>query len=161
MRRSCNRRLPGSSVQADTRRSLARRRRQSAWPGRPRRDARPTLQDPEGTEVELVLASDHDELDDDDRDRLHAALARAEAQHAQGLGTSADEVLASLRRVRQGDACDDLGRLRRRVVRGARAGLVAVLVTECWQDEVVSPVPLMQAKRGWWAGTLDRAKVRE
>jgi hypothetical protein len=53
---------------------------------------------PEGTEVELVLAADHDDLDDQDRARLHAALARAEEEHAQGLGIPADEVLASLRR---------------------------------------------------------------
>jgi hypothetical protein len=38
-----------------------------------------------------------DELDDDDRERLHAALDRALAAHKAGLGEPADVVMARLR----------------------------------------------------------------
>jgi hypothetical protein len=38
-----------------------------------------------------------DELDDDDRERLHAALDRALASHKAGLGEPADVVMARLR----------------------------------------------------------------
>lgn len=52
---------------------------------------------PEGSEVELVLADDGDELDDDDRASLHAALQRSAEQFAAGRGIDADEALARLR----------------------------------------------------------------
>lgn len=52
---------------------------------------------PEGSEVELVLADDGDELDDDDRARLDASLQRSAAQFAAGRGIDADEALARLR----------------------------------------------------------------
>ena len=51
---------------------------------------------PEGTEVELVLADDGDELDDEDRARLHAALRRSAEQFRAGHGIDADQALARL-----------------------------------------------------------------
>ena len=53
---------------------------------------------PEGTEVDLAVVDDGDELDEKDRARLHAAIARGhdEAQH--GAVVAADEVLSKLRR---------------------------------------------------------------
>ena len=53
---------------------------------------------PEGSEVELVLADDGDDLDDDDRARLHAALLRSAEQFRTGRGIDAEEALAGLRR---------------------------------------------------------------
>jgi hypothetical protein len=52
---------------------------------------------PEGSEVDLVMADEQDGLDDEDRARLHAALARSIAAHTPGKGTPADSVLAELR----------------------------------------------------------------
>lgn len=52
---------------------------------------------PEGSEVELVLADDGDELDDDDRVRLHASLQRSAEQFRAGRGIDADQALARLR----------------------------------------------------------------
>ena len=52
---------------------------------------------PEGSEVELVLADDGDELDDDDRARLHASLQRSAEQFCAGRGIDADQALARLR----------------------------------------------------------------
>src|SRR5689334_22440516 len=52
---------------------------------------------PEGSEVELVLSDDGDELDDDDRARLHAALQRSAEQFLAGRGIDADQALARLR----------------------------------------------------------------
>jgi hypothetical protein len=52
---------------------------------------------PEGSEVELVVADEGDELDDEDRARLHAALSRSAEQFAAGRGIDADEALARLR----------------------------------------------------------------
>ncbi|APR78141.1 Hypothetical protein A7982_03488 [Minicystis rosea] len=53
---------------------------------------------PEGSEVELVLADEGDDLDDDDRASLHAALLRSAEQFRAGRGIDADEALAALRR---------------------------------------------------------------
>ena len=39
---------------------------------------------PEGSEVDLVLADEQDDLDDDERARLHAAIDRARAQVQRG-----------------------------------------------------------------------------
>src|SRR5688500_14398358 len=50
---------------------------------------------PEGAEIELVPA-DADELDEDERARLHAALDRADNEAAAGHLHPADEVLAEL-----------------------------------------------------------------
>lgn len=51
---------------------------------------------PEGTEVELVPARDVDDLEDEDRARLHAALDRGLAQVQAGEGIPADEALCKL-----------------------------------------------------------------
>ena len=50
---------------------------------------------PEGTELELLVV---DELDDDERARLHAALRASEEEFAAGKSVSADDFLAQLRR---------------------------------------------------------------
>lgn len=52
---------------------------------------------PEGTEVELVLADEGDELDESDRALLHASLARSAEQFRAGRGIDAEEALARLR----------------------------------------------------------------
>lgn len=52
---------------------------------------------PEGSEVELVLADDGDELDDDDRGHLHASLQRSAEQFRAGQGIDAEQALARLR----------------------------------------------------------------
>lgn len=52
---------------------------------------------PEGTVVELVPVDDADELDDADRERLHAALQRSAAQFSRGEGIPARDVLERLR----------------------------------------------------------------
>ena len=52
---------------------------------------------PEGTEVKLTLVDDADELEDDDRARLHAALDASQAEIDRGEGIPASEVIAELR----------------------------------------------------------------
>ena len=52
---------------------------------------------PEGAEVELV-AVDWDDLDEEDRRRLHEALAASEEDIARGRVRPAADVLADLRR---------------------------------------------------------------
>jgi hypothetical protein len=52
---------------------------------------------PEGTEVELVPADDIDDLDEDERARLHGFLADSIRTHVPGSGVPADEVLARIR----------------------------------------------------------------
>jgi hypothetical protein len=49
---------------------------------------------PEGTEVTLSIADD--DLDDEDRARLHAALERSMAQAKAGKLVDADDVIARL-----------------------------------------------------------------
>ncbi len=51
---------------------------------------------PEGTEVELVI-DDGDELDDEDRARLHLALDEAERESSAGRGRPLAEFLVELR----------------------------------------------------------------
>jgi hypothetical protein len=51
---------------------------------------------PEGTEVDLVVADDGDDLDDTERAALHESIRRSAAQLAAGESASADEVLRSL-----------------------------------------------------------------
>ena len=51
---------------------------------------------PDGTEVELVPANDGDDLDDEDRARLHAAITRSAEQFRAGRGVAAEEVLRGL-----------------------------------------------------------------
>jgi hypothetical protein len=53
---------------------------------------------PEGTEVELVVADSWDDLDDEDRERLHKALARSEEDVSAGRVRPAEDVLRDLRR---------------------------------------------------------------
>jgi hypothetical protein len=56
---------------------------------------------PDGSEIELVPADEGDDLDDEDRARLHAALERSAEQFRAGTGIPADEVLGSLRAPRK------------------------------------------------------------
>ena len=53
---------------------------------------------PEGTEVDLAVVDDGDDLDENERARLHAALARSHGEAQRGETVPADEVLAKLRR---------------------------------------------------------------
>lgn len=53
---------------------------------------------PEGVEIELAPVHDVDELDADDRQRLHDALDGADKEERAGLGRTAADVLADLRR---------------------------------------------------------------
>ena len=55
---------------------------------------------PDGSEVELVVV-DADELDDEDRARLDAALEHSEEEFKAGLGISAADAIAALRRSAQ------------------------------------------------------------
>ena len=52
---------------------------------------------PDGTQVKLALVDDADELDDEDRARLHAALDASQAEIDRGEGVPASEVIAELR----------------------------------------------------------------
>lgn len=65
------------------------------------RDGRLVLDEPvdlpEGTKVELVLADDGDELDEVERQRLHAALQRSAEQLARGEGIAVEDALRQLR----------------------------------------------------------------
>jgi hypothetical protein len=51
---------------------------------------------PEGTEVHLAIVDDTDDLDDDERARLHEALKRSIAQAKAGQLVDADDVVARL-----------------------------------------------------------------
>jgi hypothetical protein len=53
---------------------------------------------PEGTEVDLAVVDDGDELDENDRVLLHAAIVRGHDEAQRGEVVPADEVLAKLRR---------------------------------------------------------------
>ena len=52
---------------------------------------------PEGTVVDLMPIDQGDDLDDEDRARLHAALDRSQRDFLAGKGIPAQEVLAELR----------------------------------------------------------------
>ena len=52
---------------------------------------------PDGSEVALAVIDDGDDLDDEDRARLHAAIDRGRAQLDRGEGIPASEVIAALR----------------------------------------------------------------
>lgn len=52
---------------------------------------------PAGAEVELIAVTD-DDLDDEDRARLHSALAGSEEEFRAGKGIPAAQVIADLRR---------------------------------------------------------------
>ena len=51
---------------------------------------------PEGTELELVVADQGDDLDDEERARLHASIGRGLADIKAGRVTDIDEVLNEL-----------------------------------------------------------------
>ena len=53
---------------------------------------------PEGSEVLLVPLDSWDDLTDEERDRLHEALAQSEADLRQGRVRAADGILDELRR---------------------------------------------------------------
>ena len=53
---------------------------------------------PEGAEVELIATDSWDDLDEDERQRLHAALASSEDDVRAGRIRSAAEVVTDLRR---------------------------------------------------------------
>ena len=53
---------------------------------------------PDGAEIDLAPVHDVDELDDQERQRLHEALDAADEQERAGLGRSVADVLADLRR---------------------------------------------------------------
>ena len=51
---------------------------------------------PEGTVVDLMPVDEGDDLDTDDRARLHAALERSQKAFLAGKGIPAEDVLAEL-----------------------------------------------------------------
>ncbi len=53
---------------------------------------------PEGTELNLIIADDWDDLDDEERQRLEAALAEGWASLRAGDRVDADDVLADVDR---------------------------------------------------------------
>jgi hypothetical protein len=57
---------------------------------------------PEGTEVQIAVVQDGDQLDDEDRARLHAAIEEAQDQLDRGEGVAAEQFLAELRSPRRG-----------------------------------------------------------
>jgi hypothetical protein len=52
---------------------------------------------PEGTKVELIPVDGGDDLDEAERERLHAALRRSAEQFASGEGIAAEDALRRLR----------------------------------------------------------------
>ena len=52
---------------------------------------------PDGCEVALAMVEDGDDLDDDDRARLHDAIRAGQAEMDRGEGIPAGEVVAMLR----------------------------------------------------------------
>ncbi len=52
---------------------------------------------PDGTEVRLALVDDVDDLDEEDRARLHAALDRSLEEIDRGEGVPASDVIDNLR----------------------------------------------------------------
>jgi hypothetical protein len=53
---------------------------------------------PDGAEVRLSLVDEADDLDEEDRARLHAALDQAQTEIDRGEGIPATEVIAELRK---------------------------------------------------------------
>jgi hypothetical protein len=53
---------------------------------------------PEGTELELALVQGGDELDEEDRARLHASLEAADDELRAGKGIPGEQIIAALRR---------------------------------------------------------------
>jgi hypothetical protein len=52
---------------------------------------------PEGTVIDLMPVDQGDDLDQADRDRLHAALDRSQRDFLAGRGIPAEQVLAEIR----------------------------------------------------------------
>ena len=55
---------------------------------------------PDGTEVELAVVDPGDDLEDAERERLHAALLEAQEEIDRGQGIPAERVIERLRRRR-------------------------------------------------------------
>ncbi len=55
---------------------------------------------PEGTPLELIVADDGDDLDEEDRAALHAALERADRQIRAGQGIPWETVRNALRAIK-------------------------------------------------------------
>jgi len=53
---------------------------------------------PEGSEVDLIVVDPGDDLDDDERARLHAALTVAQEEIERGEGVAAEDLIEALRR---------------------------------------------------------------
>jgi hypothetical protein len=53
---------------------------------------------PDGTELGLAVVDDADQLDDEDRAKLHAALAASEVEFRDGEAIPAEQVIAELER---------------------------------------------------------------
>lgn len=53
---------------------------------------------PEGTEIDLAVIDDGDDMDENERLRLHAVIARGHDEAQRGEVVPADKVLAKLRR---------------------------------------------------------------
>ena len=53
---------------------------------------------PEGSEIELMVVDPGDDLDDDERQRLHATLLMAQEEVERGEGIAAERLMGSLRR---------------------------------------------------------------
>jgi hypothetical protein len=52
---------------------------------------------PDGSEVALAVVDEGDDLDDEDRARLHEAILRGQAELDEGQGIPASDVIAFLR----------------------------------------------------------------
>ena len=48
---------------------------------------------PEGSEIDLIVVDPGDDLDDDERERLHAALAVAQEEIERGEGVAAEDLI--------------------------------------------------------------------
>ena len=53
---------------------------------------------PEGSEVDLIVVDPGDDLDDDERERLHATLVVAREEIERGEGVAAEDLIEALRR---------------------------------------------------------------
>jgi hypothetical protein len=57
---------------------------------------------PDGTVIDLVPADQGDDLTDEERRRLHEAIAGSAAEFAEGRGIAAAEAISRLRATRRG-----------------------------------------------------------
>jgi hypothetical protein len=56
---------------------------------------------PDGTVVQVEVVNDSDQLDDEDRARLHAAIERGQDEIDRGEGIPAEQLIAELRTKRR------------------------------------------------------------